>query len=102
MRSEACHFPQPVQAALERLPEPVRSATARMVAAAYAAGVSAERARLDAIMSLPCARGNTVRAWEIARSGDFTPAEADAALHEAVVAVAAAGAERQAAAATLH
>jgi hypothetical protein len=98
-------LPAQINEALALLPEPTRGAATHLIATAWATGVGAERARLDAIMSLPSARGDTVRAWEIARSGDFTPAEADAALLAAatdVVAVAAAGAERQAAAATLH
>jgi hypothetical protein len=104
-RRSAANLPSPMalpaelNASLALLPEPIRAAAAHLVATSWATGIGAERARLDAIMSLPSARGDTVRAWEIARSGDFTPAEADAALRTAavdvVVAVGAAGAERQ-------
>jgi hypothetical protein len=107
MAVSARHFPAPVQAALARLPDPVREATARMVVAAHAAGVAEERARISSIMELPAARGLAPLAWQLAKRGDFTPEKAAEALCAAAVdavavagAVTAAGAERQAS--TIH
>jgi hypothetical protein len=102
---ETRHFPEHVRAAIEKLPEPIRDATTNLVTTAFSAGVGVERTRIDGIMSLPSAQGFAQLAWQLAKSNDFTPAEADAVLRTAavdVVAVAAAGSERQAAAATLH
>ena len=91
------HLPEPICAALDRnIPEPIRVATANMVATVYAAGISVERARISAIMELPSARGFAPLAWALAKGGS-DPAQADQALVAAAVdaVAAAADAERQ-------